>query len=537
MHIKNGKVIISLVLAVIMIASLAACGEPEEQQTGNPVMKVMLNITEYNFTSPDETIRLSAVVLPEDADDKTLTWTNSDPNVAALNDEYTVVPLVNGETVITVTSVSSGLSAECKITVNLPEVEPPVLTTPVTGVIISPTELTIAEIGATEQIIADVTPFSATNQNVTWISSDTTVATVDETGKVTALKEGKVTIAVTTEDGGFSATCAVTVAVPKEEPPEESTTETNSGSDSSGNSGSSSGNSGSSSSGNSGSSSGNSGSSSSGNSGSSSSGNSGSSSTSAKLPSIPAAKTDSDHFLISDNLLDFNKINPEVKAWLYVPGTNMNFPVAQAADNKYYLDKGLDKKSKYTGSCYIDYRNELLVNSNTILYGHAKGTDIFDQLENVTQTKEWFSKKDNMYICFNTLTELTVWQVFACYYMDADEYYYLDIDFYLDKDAIAKKYAELAATDPEMAIYGLLDPQTMNAFMTDDEKFVNFMTSWRQRVVTYKYNEVNNYLKSRDYGVKIEPGDKVITLSTCADASGPIRYVLLAKLIATKPRP
>ena len=527
MQIKNGKAILSLVLAVIMIASLAACGEPEEQQTGNPVMKVMLNITEYDFTSPDESIRLSAVVLPEDADDKTLTWTNSDPNVAALNDEYTVVPLVNGETVITVTSVASGLSAECKITVNLPEVEPPVLTTPVTGVIISLTELTFDEIGASEQITADVTPFSATNQNVTWISTDPAVATVDETGKVTAVKEGNTVIAVTTEDGGFSATCAVTVAIPKAETPSESTTETNSGSSSSGNSGTSSGNSG-----NSGSSSGNSGSSS-----GSSSGNSGSSSTSVKLPSIPAAKTDSDHFLISDNLLDFNKVNPDVKAWLYVPGTNMNFPVAQTTDNDYYLTRGLDKKSKYTGSCYVDYRNELLIDSNTILYGHAKGTDIFDQLENVTQTKEWFSKKDNMYVCLNTLTELTVWQVFACYYTDSDEYYYLYTNFYLDEQTVLKKNNELAATDPEKAVFGLLDPQTMHDFMTDDEAFVNFMTGWRQRVVTYKYNEVNNYLKSRDYGVKIEPGDKVITLSTCADASGPIRYILLAKLIATKPRP
>ncbi len=523
MQRKYVRIMISLVLAVLMTAFFASCSEPEEQQTGNPVMKVMLNITEYSFTSPDESIRLSAVVLPEDADDKTLTWSNSDPNVVALNNEYTVVPLTNGEAVITVTSVSSGLTAECKITVNLPEVEPPVLTTPVTGVIISPTELLLEQIGAASQIIADVTPFSATNQNVIWVSSDPTVATVDETGNVTAVKEGSAVITVTTEDGGFSEACTVTVKVPKEEtppaPPSDSSG--NSGSSSSGNSGSSS--------------SGNSGSSSSGNSGSS--GSSGSSSTSVKLPSIPAARTDSDHFLISDNLPEFNKVNSDVKAWLYVPGTNMNFPVAQASDNNYYLDKGLDKKSKYTGSCYIDYRNELLVDSNTILYGHAKGTDIFDQLENVTQTKEWFSNKDNMYVCLNTLDELMVWQVFACYYTNADDYYYLNTNFYLDQVEITKKLAELAETDPEKAVYGMLDPKTLHDFMTDDEGFVNFMTGWRTRVETKKYGKVNDYLKSRDYGVKIEPGDKVITLSTCADSSGPIRYVLLAKLIATKPRP
>ena len=107
MQRKYVRIMISLVLAVLMTAFFASCSEPEEQQTGNPVMKVMLNITEYSFTSPDESIRLSAVVLPEDADDKTLTWSNSDPNVVALNNEYTVVPLTNGEAVITVTSVSS----------------------------------------------------------------------------------------------------------------------------------------------------------------------------------------------------------------------------------------------------------------------------------------------------------------------------------------------------------------------------------------------------------------------------------------------
>jgi SrtB family sortase len=530
MQRKYGRIILSLVIAVFLIAILAACNQPQEEQTGNPVKRVMLNITEYSFTSPDESIRLSAVVLPEDADDKTLTWTNSDPNVANLNSEYTVVPLINGETVITVTSVSSGLTAECKITVNLPEVEPPVLTTPVTGVIISPDVLELTEIGASSQIIADVTPFSATNQNVVWSSSDPSVATVDGNGVVTAVKEGTSVVTVTTEEGGFNASCSVTVKLPKQETPSENTTEkpNNSGSsDNSGNSGSS-GNS---------SSSGNSGSSSSGNSGSSSSGNSGSSSTSVKLPSIPAARTDADHFLISDNLLDFNKVNSDVKAWLYVPGTNMNFPVAQTEDNDFYLTRGLDKKSKYTGSCYIDFRNELLIDSNTILYGHAKGTDIFDQLENVTQTKDWFSNKDNMYVCLNTLDELTVWQVFACYYTDADADYYLYTNFFLDEQSVLKKYNELAATDPQKAVFGLLDPKEMHDFMTDDDAFVEFMTGWRTRAVKDRYGDVNNYLKSRDYGVKIEAGDRVITLSTCADSSGPIRYVLLAKLIASKPRP
>lgn len=65
--------------------------------------------------------------------------------------------------------------------------------------------------GDSETLVATVTPEGATNKTVTWASSDTSVATVDENGKVTALKEGTATITVRTDDGGFTDTCEVTV--------------------------------------------------------------------------------------------------------------------------------------------------------------------------------------------------------------------------------------------------------------------------------------------------------------------------------------
>lgn len=65
--------------------------------------------------------------------------------------------------------------------------------------------------GKSETLVATVTPEGATNQAVTWESSDTSVATVDENGKVTAVKEGSATITVRTADGGFTDTCTVTV--------------------------------------------------------------------------------------------------------------------------------------------------------------------------------------------------------------------------------------------------------------------------------------------------------------------------------------
>lgn len=66
--------------------------------------------------------------------------------------------------------------------------------------------------GLTETLTATVSPANAGNQNVTWTSSDPSVAAVSATGVVTGVKKGTATITVTTEEGGFTASCAVNVA-------------------------------------------------------------------------------------------------------------------------------------------------------------------------------------------------------------------------------------------------------------------------------------------------------------------------------------
>ena len=80
----------------------------------------------------------------------------------------------------------------------------------VTGVSLSPKTLSLNP-GKGGTLTATITPGNATNQNVTWESSDTSVATVNENGKVTAVAEGTATITVTTEDGNKTATCTVIV--------------------------------------------------------------------------------------------------------------------------------------------------------------------------------------------------------------------------------------------------------------------------------------------------------------------------------------
>jgi len=83
----------------------------------------------------------------------------------------------------------------------------------VTGVTVNPTSATVA-VSGTQQLTATVAPANATNQSVTWSSSNTGIATVSATGLVTGIAAGTATITVTTQDGAKTAICSVTVTQP-----------------------------------------------------------------------------------------------------------------------------------------------------------------------------------------------------------------------------------------------------------------------------------------------------------------------------------
>lgn len=168
-----------------------------------PVTSITLDKTEATIEE-GQSVQLTAKVLPEDADDKTLRWASTDPTVAAVNDNGLVIGVSAGT--CSITANNSVASNPCVITVTPPVVH-------VTGVRLNETELQLL-IGDTEQLEATVEPTDATNKAVTWKSSNETVATVDADGLVTCLAEGSTTITVTTVDGGYGATCSVKVLVP-----------------------------------------------------------------------------------------------------------------------------------------------------------------------------------------------------------------------------------------------------------------------------------------------------------------------------------
>ena len=138
-----------------------------------------------------DTFTIKAAIKPADADNQKLVWVSSDERVATVDQHGHVTALAVGSVIITAKATDeSGLTTSVPVTVK------PVL---VTGIELSevPEFVQIAE---TYTIKATVRPADAENQKVNWKSSDETVATIDQNGKITALAVGEVTIYATTDD-------------------------------------------------------------------------------------------------------------------------------------------------------------------------------------------------------------------------------------------------------------------------------------------------------------------------------------------------
>ncbi|MDR1556107.1 MAG: Ig-like domain-containing protein, partial [Tannerellaceae bacterium] len=166
-----------------------------------PVTDVLLNKTSLSL-GIGATEQLTATVLPSNATDKKVRWSSSNLLVATVSSTGLVTGVSDGSATITVTTADGNKKATCNVSVISP--------ISVTGVSLNKTSIPLG-INATEQLTATVFPSNATNKNVSWESSNTTVASVSANGLVTGKAEGSATITVITQDGNKTATCTVTV--------------------------------------------------------------------------------------------------------------------------------------------------------------------------------------------------------------------------------------------------------------------------------------------------------------------------------------
>ena len=141
--------------------------------------------------------------VPQEAEIASVTYTSSNETCASVSDEGVITAKKNGTVIITVKATDKeGKSAEQEIELRVG--------THVTDVILSAQTLTMKQ-GEKTQLTAQVVPETANVQTVTYTVEDDKIATVSASGIVTAIAEGKTDITVTTDDGGKTKKCAVTV--------------------------------------------------------------------------------------------------------------------------------------------------------------------------------------------------------------------------------------------------------------------------------------------------------------------------------------
>ncbi|MBR5446875.1 MAG: sortase [Clostridia bacterium] len=197
------------------------------------------------------------------------------------------------------------------------------------------------------------------------------------------------------------------------------------------------------------------------------------------------ATTHSDHSAelakMRASLESLRSINPDIYAWIKVPGTNINYPVAKTDNNEYYLDHAYTGDNLVNGSIYADFRCVLPItdNYNTVLYGH-----------NVTSGS-----------MFNHVTHFFKPEVFenTNIYVYTFDGIYIFKPFSIHEAAFDSGYVDMGFTG---------------------EEFVAFADSLAE-------------MSDLKTDITFTPGDRLITLSTCTNGISTQRYALHGVLIET----
>ena len=198
-----------------VLASFAFVLACDKQSDTIPVTGITLEPTSVELVD-GESVTITAIISPGDASNKQVNWTSSNPSILVSNGRVTSsfrqgapTTLINGKPAlgqgtITATTEDGGKTAKCQVTVYANVIA-------VSSIRLTDSSLQLAR-GESHTLTATVLPVNATDQSVHWTSSDTSVASVDQKGTVTAVSVGEATI--TASAGGLSASCSVNVIIP-----------------------------------------------------------------------------------------------------------------------------------------------------------------------------------------------------------------------------------------------------------------------------------------------------------------------------------
>lgn len=130
---------------------------------------------------------------------------------------------------------------------------------------------------------------------------------------------------------------------------------------------------------------------------------------------------------------DFSELltkNPQTVGWIYVPNTNIDYPVVQTDNNDYYLNHSFNNSTNSAGWVFADYRSDTHNSCNVVIYGHnRKDKSMFGTLKNVLN-EDWRSYEENLYISFATPEGTHIYRIFSAFICnDSDVNSYLETSF------------------------------------------------------------------------------------------------------------
>jgi uncharacterized protein YjdB len=168
----------------------------------NPIVatSISLNTNAVTLTTGN-TQQLIATIEPLNTTNKTVVWTSSATSIAQVNSNGLITAVNQGNAIITATT-SNGLTATCNVTVELVSI-------PVSSVALNKKTLSI-QLSQTETLVATVMPLDATNKTIVWSSSNSSIATVSQSGIITPVAVGQTNI-IATASNGKADTCVVTI--------------------------------------------------------------------------------------------------------------------------------------------------------------------------------------------------------------------------------------------------------------------------------------------------------------------------------------
>lgn len=138
--------------------------------------------------------------------------------------------------------------------------------------------------------------------------------------------------------------------------------------------------------------------------------------------------------LIDVNFDSLKKTNSDTVSWLFVGGTNVNYPVVQTNNNDYYLNHSFDKTKNSGGWLFMDHRNDKDdYGRNTIIYGHnMKNQTMFGTLKNLL-SKSWYNTEENRIIKMSSEKYNTLWQIYSVYTLETTSDY-IQTEFASDEE-------------------------------------------------------------------------------------------------------